>query len=445
MKCPRCNEEIIDNIKFCTKCGVNIQEEKARKAEEERRKQKELEIKQKELEDKKRLEEIRRQEEQKKEEAIKEAEKAEAIKQAKEEGIELEIIDKEPETIEPEVKDFKVKKEPEIQEKIKKEKPKKVKIKKNIFQRLFGKLIFILIIIAIVVGGVYYCYREQLLPEFIQKEVKDFDEKLQNVINLSKEVKDKDDDKKEEPKETETENWEVKPEIIADEIKDLNDKVSIIVKAGKEGLIDNKTGKIILEPKYKAIYNIEYYEIGKTEADKTKGLVVKDVEKYYTLNEKYEIGKEVTTITPYVGDAYYYDHNDSIIYICNAAAETKKVEKTKEKKLQACADIDIVTTDGTASKDKDLPATFLIDFEKSTIRTKGYYDTSKAELVIDCNYDEAYEFSEGYAAVKEKGKAGIIDEDGKEVIELKYNETRTVHNGLAFVKKDGKWGILKVK
>ena len=28
MKCPKCNEEIIDGIKFCTKCGANIEEEK---------------------------------------------------------------------------------------------------------------------------------------------------------------------------------------------------------------------------------------------------------------------------------------------------------------------------------------------------------------------------------------------------------------------------------
>lgn len=66
MKCPKCNEEIEDNAKFCTKCGANILEEKSKKAEIERKKQKEIE-------DKKRLEEIRKEEERKREEAIKEA------------------------------------------------------------------------------------------------------------------------------------------------------------------------------------------------------------------------------------------------------------------------------------------------------------------------------------------------------------------------------------
>ena len=78
MKCPKCNEEIADVAKFCTKCGVNIEEEKARIAEENERKQKEEEARKKEIEDRKKLEEIRKQEELKREEEIKEAEKEEA-------------------------------------------------------------------------------------------------------------------------------------------------------------------------------------------------------------------------------------------------------------------------------------------------------------------------------------------------------------------------------
>ena len=35
MICPKCNEKIADNSKFCTKCGANIEE--ATKAEEEKR------------------------------------------------------------------------------------------------------------------------------------------------------------------------------------------------------------------------------------------------------------------------------------------------------------------------------------------------------------------------------------------------------------------------
>ena len=65
MKCPKCKEEISDEVKFCTKCGANIKKEK------------EKQIK-KEQEDRKKLEEIQQ------EEKIKEAEKEEAIRKAKE-------------------------------------------------------------------------------------------------------------------------------------------------------------------------------------------------------------------------------------------------------------------------------------------------------------------------------------------------------------------------
>ena len=65
--------------------------------------------------------------------------------------------------------------------------------------------------------------------------------------------------------------------------------------------------------------------------------------------------------------------------------------------------------------------------------------------ISSSSYDEAYEFSEGYAAIKLGTKAGIIDEDAKQVVEAKYQETRSVHNGLAFVKKDGKWGAIDNK
>jgi len=44
MKCPKCKEEIIEGIKFCTKCGVNIEEEKERIATEEAKKQEQEEI-----------------------------------------------------------------------------------------------------------------------------------------------------------------------------------------------------------------------------------------------------------------------------------------------------------------------------------------------------------------------------------------------------------------
>lgn len=311
MKCPKCNEEIADVAKFCTKCGVNIEEEKARIAEENERKQKEEEARKKEIEDRKKLEEIRKQEELKREEEIKEAEKKEAIRKAKEEGIELEIIDKKPEP-EPEEKPVEFKKKEETPKK----KKQKVKIKKNIFQVIINKLIFIIIVAALIIGGVYYCYTQNLLPEFAQNQVEEFDKTLQNVIKLNNEVNDKKKstttssnenkiDLEESKNETNSVNenkteLEVSPKETSsadtNNIKELTDEVSIITKDGKQGLINKKTGETVLEPKYTQIFLANYYEVGKTEADKEKGIVVKDIEKFYKLDENYHISTEVIVL-----------------------------------------------------------------------------------------------------------------------------------------------------
>jgi hypothetical protein len=75
----------------------------------------------------------------------------------------------------------------------------------------------------------------------------------------------------------------------------------------------------------------------------------------------------------------------------------------------------------------------------------GYIDT-KGEVVIDCQFDNAEDFSEGLAAVRvgdwETGKWGYIDKTGKMVIEPKYKSADPFHEGLANVSYgDGKEGF----
>ena len=443
MKCPKCNEEIEDGVKFCTKCGVNIDEELAKIADEEEKKRLEAEKRKKELEDKKRLEEIRKEEERKREEAIKEAEKEEAIRKAKEEGIEFEIIDKKPEEKPEEVKEEKSKNEFKVK-KEEKPKKKKVRIKKNIFQVIFGKLMFLIIVSAIIIGVVYYCYKNNMLPDWAKEKVETFEHTAQNVIQLQKDVEE---GKKNLPQVEESkENWKIEPSIEATDIRDLNEEVSVIVKNKKEGLIDNRTGEIVLEPRYTLILVSDYYDVDKTENDKENGIVVRDIEKNYKLSEDYKIGTEVNLITKPSNVTYYFDHHGPELYVSDSENVCTLLKAdTTAKGLKVCTDIDIVTTDGAVAKDVDLPEKFTIDFRKSKTLTKGYVDISTAELKINCDYDEAYEFSEGLAAVTKDGKAGIIDEDGKEKLEIKYQAARSVHDKVAFVKKDGKWGIMNIE
>ena len=442
MKCPNCNQEIQDDAKFCTVCGTNIEEAiKTKEREEEERLEKEAKRK-KEIEDKKRLEELRKQEQ---ERLIKEAEKAEAIRQAKEEGIELEIIDEEPE--EPEVSkapeenksEFKIKREKEASSE-KRNKKRKVIIKKNIFQVIFEKLLFIIITAAIIIGAIYFCYRKNYLPDFAMEKAEEIDLTIQNIINMQKDIEEIEDGKTPSKNKAEYE-WQVEPSIEADDIKDLTDEYSIIIKKNLYGIINNKDGKIVLEPKYSLIEFTEY-KIGEVIS---KGIVVKENEKFYKLNDKFELDGEVvkTQITNDEG-AYFFDHHDSIVYYNNAEQLCKKANEKSAKRIEICTDISIVTKDGKDAKNEQLPETFTIDFEKSTLGPKGYCNPEKGELIIDCNYKEALDFSEGYAAVKEDEKAGFINEKGEKWHDLTFEEARSVHNKMAFVKENGKWGILKL-
>lgn len=443
MNCPNCDHEVKGDAKFCTVCGANIEEALKTKEREIQEQIKKEKIKKKEQADKKKLEELRKQEQEKQEQLMKEAEKAEAIRQAKEEGIELEIIDDEPEEEEevieeekPKGDEFKVKRE----EAPKKEKKKKVRLKKNIFQILIEKLLFIIIVAAIICGGLYYCYRNNYLPDFAMQKAEEIDKTVQNIIQMNKDIEDIKDGKK--PSDNANFEWIVEPTIEADNILDLTDDYSIIIKNNLYGLIDNKDGKIVLEPKYSLIEYGQYTISSQTE----KGIIVKQEEKFYKLNDKFELdGEVVKTDTTTDKGSYFYCHHDSRVYFNSAAGTCKKANEKTDKRLEICRDITIVTKTGIEAKDTALPETFEIDFEKSVIGPKGYCDPEKGELIIDCNYTEAYDFSEGYAAVLEDDKAGFINEKGEKIKEFSYEATRSVHNKAAFAKENGKWGIIKIK
>ena len=442
MKCPNCNQEIQDDAKFCTVCGANIEEALKTKEREEQEKLEKEAKRKKEIEDKKKLEELRKQEQERQEQLIKEAEKAEAIRQAKEEGIELEIIDEVPEEqnepqIEEETRssDFKIKQEKETTQR-----KKKVRIKKNIFQVIFGKILFVIIVSAIIIGAVYFCYRNNYLPSFAMEKAEEIDLTIQNIINMQKDIDNIEDGKK--PSSVNSKDsveWQVEATIEADNIEDLTDDYSIIIKKNYYGIIDNKEAKIVLEPKYSLIKYSEY-KIGNTTA---KGIVVKEGEKFYKLNDKFELDGEVI-LNDNTKGTYFYDHHDSTVYYNSAEQICKKATEKSENRIEICTDISIVTKDGKDAKNDLLPDSFTIDFEKSTLGPKGYCNPEKGELVIDCNYKEALDFSEGYAAVKDDEKAGFINEKGEKWREFTFEETRSVHNKLAFAKENGKWGIVKI-
>jgi hypothetical protein len=63
------------------------------------------------------------------------------------------------------------------------------------------------------------------------------------------------------------------------------------------------------------------------------------------------------------------------------------------------------------------------------------YINRQNQVVIPTNFDEAYDFSEGLAGVKIKGKFGFIDQTGKLVIPAEYDEIHYFADGLVKVGK----------
>ena len=191
---------------------------------------------------------------------------------------------------------------------------------------------------------------------------------------------------------------------------------------------------------------------------------------FFKVDKEYQKKEEVRTIAKKDEGTYYYEHHKNNIYYNSADQKCTKIKGDSAKTgLKVCTDIDLVTTDGLAATSINMPENFSIDFSKSKITTKGYFDLATGKLKINCDYDEAYEFSEGYAVIEKEIKSqystsevydtegneistlskqtlsGIIDENGKEVVEAKYEEIRSVHNRKAFAMKNGKWGILEIK
>ncbi len=71
----------------------------------------------------------------------------------------------------------------------------------------------------------------------------------------------------------------------------------------------------------------------------------------------------------------------------------------------------------------------------------GFVDQT-GSWVIAPQFDEAYHFTEGKAAVKKHGSWGYIDHDGNWVIEPKFDKAKPFSEGLACAVKEGKWGYI---
>ena len=247
--------------------------------------------------------------------------------------------------------------------------------------------------------------------------------------------------------------WALEPSVECDEIRPLvgNADVCILVQDGQLGLIDYE-GNVRLEPKYSSIYQCFC-------GDNGNNIAVDG----YVLNENYEIAGE------------HPGHGLGNDYAAWNATENKAVsisyddiypfEGYGEGRLYVVPEVTVSESPygGQVAQNTGkygyidgagnlvIPCQFEDAFEfcggLARVYQEGKYGyvLEDGTISIPIEYDNAYDFGEGVAAVCENGAWKYIDTSGTVVIDLGLEAALPASNGKAWAKLDGKLGILDIE
>lgn len=243
MKCPKCNKEIADGVKFCTKCGTNIEE--AKKALAEAKASEEAKKKEKEIKNK--------------EEATKKDSKNKKKKESDTKTEKTENKNDEPEkATEPKKKD-----NTEKAKNVKEEKPKKKSNKKKV-------ILVIAIIIVLLAGAgagiwLYLSNQEQQEEEKVLEwgdvylEILNDDKKLENMEDMKIGLIDLDQDKI--------------PELIVQGVNNAKERIATVYKINEQNKVDTLNIMMNEDFTFKLVYDLKvdkyvWYAVAKENTDK---------------------------------------------------------------------------------------------------------------------------------------------------------------------------------
>ena len=311
MICPKCNGEIADNAKFCTKCGANIEEvtkELEAKREEEVRK----------VEEQKSKEESRKAEEQ----ALKEVEEASKVEEQKVKETEESSNDKEP-TQEP-----------------KNEQPKKTKKSKK---KIILVIAIIIVLLAGVGAGVWYYMSENNDSETATEQKKlEWGDVYLEVLNDNSKL----DDMEIQKIQLCELDKDTIPELIIYGIKNAKEYIANIYKLNEKNEVD--TIKVSLDNEFdlKLVYDANkddyvWYAVEKTSDNSSK---------YYDLNlDSKEYKPEEVGLTKNT-DCIEVNENYSKKVDFNKNASKKDKEKVFEEAKKDYVETDDMITDEVKEK-----------------------------------------------------------------------------------------------
>ena len=310
------------------------------------------------------------------------------------------------------------------------------KKRKGFIRRFFDRLILLIIILAILIGGIYYLNLKGYIPEPISSEINSLIDQIKDVRSAEKEeYKNIEDDENvvEENSVTDEsisgEEWVVENTIEADDIENLNKDVSAIVKDGKYGIIDNETGKILLDTKYENVSIV------------AGQIIVSDNGKKYSVDSRYQLGEETNILENTMRLEYLYNTLDNKAYVYTGENSLRELSKSES----LSSDMIIVESVNIREDDMSISNDEIeVDYDKiDHLGMYGVYSINDNKLVSECEYDKIYEYSEGFAAYKKENVSGYLNNLGVD-IGVTFEETRNVYDGIAWVKLDGKWGLAKI-
>lgn len=498
MNCPKCGEVLEDGMRFCTKCGANIEEamkeekEKIRleaeklKKEQEEREAKRLEYEKRERELKEEAER-RRKEEEKRQKELKEAEerrKIEEEKKREELRIEKEKLEEEKRRIEEEKRKLEedklraireaeeIKREKEEQEnkekqaeenakkaveasnsdqeneKVEPKIPKEAEFKpakqetvvkkkrKGFIRRFFDRLILLIIILVILIGGIYYLNLKGYLPEPVSNEINELIDQIKSVRSGEKE---------EYKNKTDEENAVEENEVTGENIDNSEWVVENTIEADDIENLNKDVSAIVKDGKYgiidnktgKILLDIKYENISLVAGE----ILVTDNGKTYSVDSKYQLGEETKIIEDTIRLEYLFNVLDNKAYVYTGSNSLKEVSKDSD------FSEDLIVVEGVTINEDDMSISneeIEVNYENINHLGKyGVYNVTDNKLVAECGYDKIYNYSENYAAYKKENVSGFLNNSGQE-IEVTFEETRNVYDGVAWVKLDGKWGIAKI-
>lgn len=232
-------------------------------------------------------------------------------------------------------------------------------------------------------------------------------------------------------------NWVIEPSIEADDIIDLDirPEVSLIKKGKKYNFINNDQGKELLRQDF---YGYAALDNGEVHIWQEGGSTYK-VNDDYTLEESNYAGDFSHNIVYYNTERKeLFTQNHMYLVVKNDNEEILKKHKTTHgTTLERFIE---VTPTSFTDDEFDVYA----EFSEKDLGNSGYYDKETLEIIVEPIYEKAFDFYEGYAAVKKDEKAGFINLEGEEIFPFEFEETRSLDNGRAWVKVNGQWGVIEL-